>query len=143
MQVMLALSQSGCFMWTGRAFHPESYIVQRRERDAATRLSKFIDIDESNQSTPRVLRSKLSEKRTTRTSGEFVEEERTMRTRGLVEEERTRTMGRATRARTAPVNVEALQTAEVAERNSGETLPLKYLLQPFLRLHVFFSRWVL
>ena len=45
--------QSGCFMWTGRAFHPDSYIVQRRERDAATRLSKFIDIDESTQSTPR------------------------------------------------------------------------------------------
>ena len=45
--------QSGCFMWTGRAFHPDSYIVQRRERDAATRLSKFIYIDESTQSTPR------------------------------------------------------------------------------------------
>ena len=126
------LSQSGCFMWTGRAFHPDSYIVQRRERDVATRLSKFIDIEESNQSTPRVLRSNLikemsEDKRTTRTSGQFVdEEERTMW--GLVdEEERTRTseggsrttMGRAVRARTAPVNVEALQAAEVAERNPG------------------------
>ena len=135
---MLALSQSGCFMWTGRAFHPESYIVQRRERDAATRLSKFIDIDESNQSTPRAARSKLnneksaSDKRTTRTSGQFVEEEITMRTRGLIEDERTSvylegdwtsraTMGRVARARTAPVNVEALQTAETAaQRNSGE-----------------------
>ena len=130
---MLALSQSGCFMWTGRAFHPDSYIVQRRERDAATRLSKFIDIEESNQSTPRVLRSNLikesESKRTTRTCGQFVEDEdRTMRTTwGLVdEEERTRTsgsrttMGRAARARTAPVNVEALQTAEVAERNPGQ-----------------------
>ena len=124
-------------MWTGRAFHPESYIVQRRERDAATRLSKFIDIDESNQSTPRVARSKLnntekSDKRTTRTSGQFLEEDMPMRTRGLIEEERTSghlegdwtsraTMGRAARARTAPVNVEALQTAETAaERNSGK-----------------------
>merc|ERR1719234_59052 len=69
--------QSGCFMWTGRAFHPDSYIVQRRERDIATRLSKFIDIEESNQSTPRVLRSNLmsDSKRTTRTSGQFVDEE--------------------------------------------------------------------
>ena len=131
---MLALSQSGCFMWTGRAFHPESYIVQRRERDAATRLSKFIDIDESNQSTPRVARSKLNnEKRTTRTSGQFVEEEMTtMRTRGLIDDEGTSgylegdwtsrtTTGRAARARTAPVNVEALQTAETAaQRTSGE-----------------------
>ena len=120
-------------MWTGRAFHPDSYIVQRRERDVATRLSKFIDIEESNQSTPRVLRSNLikemsESKRTTRTSGHFVdEEERTMW--GLVEEEeRTRTseggsrtiMGRAVRAQTAPVNVEALQAAEVAERNPGQ-----------------------
>ena len=122
---MLALSQSGCFMWTGRAFHPESYIVQRRERDAATRLSKFIDIDESNQSTPRVARSKLNnEKRTTRTSGQFVEEEMTtMRTRGLIEDDWTSraTTGRVARARTAPVNVEALQTAETAaQRTSGE-----------------------
>ena len=123
-------------MWTGRAFHPDSYIVQRRERDVATRLSKFIDIEESNQSTPRVLRSNLTKemsesKRTTRTSGQLVdEEERMMRTmRGLVEEEeRTRTseggsrtiMGRAVRAQTAPVNVEALQAAEVAERNPGQ-----------------------
>ena len=118
-------------MWTGRAFHPDSYIVQRRERDAATRLSKFIDIEESNQSTPRVLRSNLikesESKRTTRTSGQFVEdEERTMRTTWGLVEERTRTsesrttMGRAARARTAPVNVEALQTAEIAERSPGQ-----------------------
>ena len=116
------LSQSGCFMWTGRAFHPDSYIVQRRERDIATRLSKFIDIEESNQSTPRVLRSnfikEMSEsKRTTRTSGQLVdEEERMMRTS---EGESRTTMGRAVRAQTAPVNVEALQAAEVAERNPG------------------------
>ena len=24
--------QAGCYMWTGRAYHRESYIVQRREK---------------------------------------------------------------------------------------------------------------
>ena len=99
-------------------------------------------------------RTSTSEKRTTRTSGNFVEEEVTIRPRGLIEdegtlgyasEERTRRNGRSrasigrqgkiegrtTRAQTAPVNVEALQIAKIAaaERNSGkETHIIKYLL---------------
>ena len=117
-------------MWTGRAFHPKSYIVQRRERDVATRLSKFIDIDDSNQSTPRVIRSKVAEidKRKTRTSGNMESEEWTC---GFFEEkimprrhleEGSLTIKRVDRAQTAPVNVEALQSAaaEVVQRNYGE-----------------------
>ena len=117
-------------MWTGRAFHPKSYIVQRRERDVATRLSKFIDIDDSNQSTPRVIRSKVTEsdKRITRTSGNMESEEWTC---GFFEEkvmprrhleENSLTIKRVDRAQTAPVNVEALQSAaaEVVQRNNGE-----------------------
>ena len=117
-------------MWTGRAFHPKSYIVQRRERDVATRLSKFIDIDDSSQSTPRVIRSKVTEidKRKTRTSGNMESEEWTC---GFFEEkimprrhleESSLTIKRVDRAQTAPVNVEALQSAaaEVVQRNNGE-----------------------
>ena len=111
-------------MWTGRAFHPKSYIVQRRERDVATRLSKFIDIDDSNQSTPSVIRSKVAEidKRKTRTSGNMESEEWTcgffeekiMPRRHLEEGSLTLMGQRVDRAQTAPVNVEALQSAAAA-----------------------------
>ena len=116
-------------MWTGRAFHPKSYIVQRRERDVATRLSKFIDIDDSSQSTPRSPpRSEVTEIDKRKTSGNMESEEWTC---GFFEEkimprrhleESSLTIKRVDRAQTAPVNVEALQSAaaEVVQRNNGE-----------------------
>ena len=116
-------------MWTGRAFHPKSYIVQRRERDVATRLSKFIDIDDSSQSTPRSPpRSEVTEIDKRKTSGNMESEEWTC---GFFEEkvmprrhleEGSLTIKRVDRAQTAPVNVEALQSAaaEVVQRNYGE-----------------------
>ena len=59
--------QSGCYLWTGRsensstvrslyfqtcfrAYHRDSYIVQRKDREKGSRLSKYIDIENMEQS---------------------------------------------------------------------------------------------